>query len=162
MNKVHSSDWWWTPADTSSRGILKEVQQALEKETASKVGISGRIFHYARLVLVELVYLGIVVALFSVARSRFETIVLAALVMIYNSVAYTGSAIYRGLYSLMWRAERAYGEVGRALGLKVPVSPAIEAEKALRESRVAFIIHVASISIGGLIALWHLVAAMLP
>jgi hypothetical protein len=162
MNRAHSSDWWWTPADDSLQNILRELQRTIEGETISKVQTSGSMFHYARLALAELVYLGIVVALFSVARSRFEASVFAALVMIYNSVLYTGSVIYRGAHSIMWRTEKAYGEIGRALRLKIPVSPVKEAEKAIRESSVAFMIHVGSITIASLIALWHLVAAMLP
>jgi len=161
-NKAHSSDWWWTPADRSIQGILREVQRSLEKETKSKAQLWRRGMFYAWSVLAELIYLAIVVGVFSAATSKFETVVFSALVMVYNCVAYTASAIYRGVYSLMWRAERTYGEIGRALRLKVPASPAREAETALSESRVAFMIHAASITIGSLIALWHLVAAILP
>lgn len=160
-NKVHSSDWWWTPADASFQGILREVQRALEKETKSKSRPWRRVVFHSWSALSELIYLAIVVGLLSAATSKFETMVFSALVMIYNAVTSRVSGIGLGTVYLMYRSEEAYGEVGRALGLKVPVSPAKEAAKQVRKSTVAALIHNVSIGIGSLIALWHLVTAIL-
>jgi len=159
-NKAHSSDWWWTPANPSIQEILGKVQRALEKETKSKAHPWRRGMYYAWSVLTELVYLAIVVGIFSVASSRFETVVFSALVMIYNAVSSRISGIGMGAIYLMYRLEDAYGEIGRALGLKVSVSPAREAAKQITKHGVGALIHNASIGIGSLIALWHLIAAI--
>jgi len=161
-NKVHSSDWWWTPADASFQGILREVQRTLEKETESKVRHWRRGMSYAWSVLSELIYLAIVIGLLSAATSKFETMVFSVLIIIYNAVTSRMSVIGLGTVYLMYRIEEAYGEVGRALRLKVPVSPARQAAKQVTKSTVAALIHNVSIGIGSLIALWHLVAAILP
>ena len=160
-NKTHSSDWWWTPADPSIQEILREVQRALEKETKSKARSWRREMFYAWSVLSELIYLAIVVGIFSAATSKFETVVFSALVMIYNAVTSRISGIGLGAIYLMYRLEEAYGDIGRALGLKVPTAPAREAAKQTTRSGAAALIRNVSIGIGSLIALWHLVAAIL-
>jgi hypothetical protein len=160
-NKAHSSDWWWTPADPSIQEILREVQRALEKETKSKAQPWRRGMFYAWSVLSELFYLAIVVGVFSAATSKFETVVFSALVMIYNAVTSRISGIGLAAIYLMYRLEEAYGEIGRALGLKVPTAPAREAAKQTTKSGAVALIHNISVGIGSLIALWHLVAAIL-
>jgi hypothetical protein len=162
-NKVHPSDWWWTPApaDPPIQEILVEVQQALEKETKSKAQPWRRGVFYAWSVLSELVYLVLIIGVFSVAGSKFETIAFSVLVMIYNTVSTRISCIDLGIVYLMQRLEEAYGQVGRALGLKVSVSPAREAGKQIGRSGIAALIHNVSIGVGSLIALWHLVTAIL-
>jgi hypothetical protein len=161
-NKAHSSDWWWTPADPSIQEILREVERALEKETKSKAHPWGRGMFFAWCVLSEIIYLAIVVGVFSAATSKFETVVFSALVMIYNAVTSRISGIGLGAIYLMYRLEEVYGEIGRTLGLKVPVAPAREAAKQISKSGGAALIHNVSIGIGSLIALWHLIAAILP
>jgi hypothetical protein len=160
-NKAHSSDWWWTPANSSIQEILTEVQRALQNETKSKAQPWRRGMFYGWSVLSELFYLAIVVGVFSAATSKFETVVFSALIMIYNAVTSRISGVGLAAIYLMYRVEEAYGEVGRALGLKVPVSPAKEAAKQVSKSTVAALIHNISIGIGSLIALWHLVTAIL-
>jgi hypothetical protein len=81
--------------------------------------------------------------------------------MIYNTVSTRISCIDLGIVYLMQRLEEAYGQVGRALGLKVSVSPAREAGKQIGRSGIAALIHNVSIGVGSLIALWHLVTAIL-
>jgi len=160
-NKAHSSDWWWTPANPSIQEILREVQRALEKETKSKARPWRRAMFYAWSVLAELIYLAIVVGVFSAATSKFETVVFSSLVMIYNAVTSRIGGIGIGAIYLMYRIEEAYGEIGRTLGLRLPVAPAREAAKQLSRSGIAALIHNISIGIGSLIALWHLVGAIL-
>lgn len=160
-NRIHSSDWWWTPADPPFQDILRKVQRVLEKETKSKARPLRRAMFYVWSVLSELIYLALVVGVFSVATSRFETVVFSSLVMIYNAVSSRISGIGLGAIYLMQRLEEAYGEIGRALRLKVSVSPAREAAKQISKSGIAALIHNVSIGIGSLIALWHLVTAIL-
>ena len=150
------SDWWWTPADDSVRQVLAEVQRALDKETRSKFQSWRTGLSYVWSVLVELIYLILVVALFSAATSKFETLVFSVLVMIYNAVTSRLSGIGVGLSYLLYRGEETHGEIGRALKLKVPVAPSVEVAKQIRKSTVMAAIHQAAVGIGSLIALWHL------
>jgi hypothetical protein len=78
-------DWWWTPADPKVADFLKKVQRTLEKATERKSKTWRRWFSYAWKVFVEVAYLAVVVAIFYVAKTKFETVVLAVLVMIYNA-----------------------------------------------------------------------------
>ena len=118
-NKAHSSDWWWASSDPSIQELLRDVQRALEAETKSKTQPWRRGMSHAWSVLSELIYLAIVVGVFSAATSKFETVVFSALVMIYNAVTSRISGVGLGAIYLMCRIEDAYGEIGRALGLKV-------------------------------------------
>jgi hypothetical protein len=160
-NRIHASDWWWTPADPSFQDILRKIQRLLEKETASKARPWRQGISYAWYVLSELIYLAIVVGVFSVASSRFETVVFSALVMIYNAVSSRISGVGLATIYLMQRLEEAYSEIGRAVGLRVSVSPAREAAKQISKSGIAALIHNVSIGIGSLIALWHLLTVIL-
>lgn len=160
-NRIHSSDWWWTPADPLFDDVLKKVQRVLEKETASKSGAWHQGLSYTWSVLSELIYLAIIVGVFSVASSEFETVVFSALVMIYNSVSSRISSVGLATFYILQRLEEAYSEIGRAIGLRVSVYPAREAAKQISKSGVAVLIHNVSIGIGSLIALWHLVAAII-
>jgi len=93
MDRVGRKDWWWTPANGLVTGTLKEVQRTLEKMTAGNTRGWPRKLRLARKVLAELIYLAIVLGLFSVASSEFEIVVFAALVLIYNSVLFVGAGI---------------------------------------------------------------------
>lgn len=139
-NKAHSSDWWWTPSSPSIQESLREVRRALEKETKSKAHPWRRGMLYAWSVLSELIYLAIVVGIFSAATSKFETVVFSALVMIYNAVTSRIGGIIGAIY-LMYRVEDAYGEIGRTLGLRIPVAPAGEAAKQFGRSGIVALIH---------------------
>jgi hypothetical protein len=160
QNKAHPSDWWWTPADPSIQRILTEAQQSLEKETKSKAAPWRRGIFHAWSILSGLIYLAIVLGIFSAATSKFETMVFSSLVMIYNSVSISLSGVGLGGIYLLQRLEEAYGEIGRTLGLRVSVSPARKAAKQIARSSVGALIHTVSIGIGSLIALWHLVTAI--
>ena len=67
---------------------------------------------YAWCILTEMIYLAIVVAVFSAATSQFETVVFSALVMIYNVVSSRISGIGLVTMYLMYQTEEAYGEIG--------------------------------------------------
>ena len=77
-NKADSIDWWWIPANHSIQEILSEVQLALDKATNSKAQPWRRGMFYAWCILTEMIYLAIVVAVFSAATSQFETVVFSA------------------------------------------------------------------------------------
>jgi hypothetical protein len=161
QNKVQPSDWWWTPAEPSIQKILTETQQSLEKETKSHAPTwRGRMLH-AWSILSAVIYLAIVLGIFSAATSKFETMVLSSLVMIYNSVSVSLSGVGLGGIYLLQRLEETHGEIGRKLGLRVSVSPAKTAAKHIARSSVDAVIHSVSIGIGSFIALWHLVTAIL-
>ena len=93
MDRVGRKDWWWTPANGLVTGTLKEVQRTLEKMTAGNTRGWPRKLRLAWKVLAELIYLAIVLGVFSVASSEFEIVVFAALVLIYNSVLFVGAGI---------------------------------------------------------------------
>ena len=118
-------------------------------------------FRWIWWILVELIYLAIVLGLFSVASSKFETVTVAALVLIYNKVAEIFAATALSFTYLAHTAEVIYWEFGRTLRLKVPISRLTEAREALGDLPIPNLIHKISIGIGSLIALWHLVVAFL-
>ena len=105
--------------------------------------------------------MAIILGIFSVATSTFETVVFSALVMIYNAVSSRIGGVGLGAIYLMQRVEEAYSEIGRAVGLKVSVSPAKEFGKQVTKAGIAAVIHNIFLGIGSLIALWHLVGAIL-
>ena len=99
-------------------------------------------------VFVELVYLAIVFGLFSVATSKFETVVFAALVLIYNRVAGVGIAAAWSFAYLAHAAELIHWKFGRMLGLKVAIAPLTEAKKAVGDLSIPNFIRLISIGIG--------------
>lgn len=158
--RSHRSEWWWSPASFGVQEILQKVKRALEKETESKSKSWRKRLGYAWSGFEELVYLALVFGIFSVATSKFETIVLASLVLIYNSTTVAVRGVGLVSLTLMYRIEENFGQVGRALKLKMPVGPANEAARQLTKTATTALIHYASIGIGSLIAIWHLVAAV--
>src|SRR5437763_2056589 len=125
-NTAEPNDWWWTPAQPITQKLLKSVQRTLEKATERKSRAWQRWLRYSWKVFVELVYLALVIGVFSVASTKFEIIVLAILVMIYNTIKTVGGGVVVSFAYLGCELENAYGEIGRSLRLKVPVSPARE------------------------------------
>ncbi|HXX20885.1 MAG TPA: hypothetical protein VEJ46_15885 [Candidatus Acidoferrum sp.] len=158
---VQPEDWWWTPAEGLLLLLLEEVHESLEKATRVKVRPWRRSLFWVWCFLSELLYLAIVIGLFVAASSKFEVLAFAVLVMIYNAISSRVSGIGLGLAWLAYRVEEAYGEIGRTLKLKVPVFSVDEVQKQLERSKLTILIHNVSIGIGSLIALWHLVMAML-
>lgn len=155
------NDWWWTPAEPTAQKLLKSIQRTLEKATEKKSRAWRRWLRYAWKLFVELAYLAVVVGVFSVATTKFETIVMAVLVMIYNATKGVGAGVGVTLAYLASGLENAYGEIGRSLRLKVPVSPSREAEKRVSEVGVDILVHGISMGIGTLIAMWKIVATLL-
>jgi hypothetical protein len=82
--------------------------------------------------------------------------------MIYNAATQGIGVVGWGTLYLKHAIETAYGKIGRALKLKVPASRTTEAAKGLNRTSALATIHGVSMRIGSLIALWHLVTAMLP
>ncbi|MGA7640082.1 MAG: hypothetical protein WCB00_24330 [Candidatus Acidiferrales bacterium] len=154
-------NWWWTPPSDLVASTLRDVKRTLERSTEKKARNWFRKVRWMWWVLRELIYLGIVLSLFSVASSRFETVTVAALVLIYSQVAFVGSAIGMSVVYLAHTAEVIYWEFGRTLRLKVPISRLTEARKLVDDLSIPNLIHNISIGIGSLIALWHLVIALL-
>jgi hypothetical protein len=161
LQRVSRSEWWWSPPSDSVASTLREVQRALEKTEKKKTSDSLRKFRWIWWVLRELIYLAIVVSLFTAANSKFETVVVAALVLIYTSVASARTAILISFGYLAYTAELIYWEFGRKLRLKVPISRLTEAEKVVSDLSIPNLIHTISIGVGSLIALWHLVITLL-
>jgi hypothetical protein len=158
--RVRPDEWWWLPAQPVVEKVLREVQRNLEKATEKKRQRWFRILRYARHVLVELVYVTIVWGVFTAANSKFEEIVFAVLVMIYNSVGSVGSALGMGVVQLLYSNAAAHGEFMRSLNAKASVTEVNEAAKTVSVLTVEVLIHNVSIGIGTLIALWHLVTAI--
>jgi len=161
LPRIGENDWWWSPADDLIASTLRDVLRTLEKDTKKTTGDKLRKFRWIWWVLSELIYLAVVIGLFSVASSKFETVVIAALVLIYSKIALVGSGIAIFFVYLAHTAELIYWEFGRTLRLKVPVSRLTEAKKALGDLPVPSFIRNVSIGIGSLIAVWHLVVVLL-
>jgi hypothetical protein len=159
--RSHGSDWWWTPASFGVQEVLQKVKRTLEKETESKSKSWRKRLGYAWSGFEELVYLALVLGIFSVATSKFETIVFAGLILIYNTSRLAVGGVGLVSLTLMYRIEENLGQVGRALKLKMPVGPANEAARQLSKTTVTVLIHSISMGVGGLIAIWHLVASIL-
>ena len=155
------SNWWWSPANELVASTLRDVQRTLERSTEKKTRNWLRKFRWVWWVFVELVYLAIIFGLFSVASSRFESVVIAVLILIYNRVAGIGIGVLWSFAQLNRAAELIHWEFGRVLRLKVPVAPLTAAKKAIGDLSVPNFIHLISIGIGSLIALWHLVITLL-
>ena len=98
--------------------------------------------------------------LFTAANSKFEDIVFAVLVLIYNSAGSVGSALGMGIVQLLYSNAVAHGEIMRSLNTKASVTDVDEAAKTISNLTVKGVIHNVSIGIGTLIALWHLVTAI--
>ncbi len=158
--RSNGSEWWWTPAPFEFREILQKVKRTLEKETESKSKSWRKGFGYAWSALEEIIYLALVLGVFSVATSKFETVVLAILVLIYNASTLAVRGVGVVSLTLMYRIEENLGQVGRALKLKMPVGPADLAAQQLTKTATTSLIHSISIGIGSLIALWHLVTTI--
>lgn len=153
-------DWWWTPADPNVASFLEQIQRRIEKGTKTKSRIWKMWPKYIWAVLVELAYLAIVVGVLSVGTTRFETIVLAALVMIYNAVTATKVGVGLSFTFLASALQTAYGDIGRGLRLRLPVAPEREAQKRLNEASIGMFIHGISLGIGSLIAIWEIITTI--
>jgi hypothetical protein len=154
-------NWWWSPANDLVASTLRDVQRTLERSTEKKARNWFRKIRWVWWLFVELVYLAIVFSLFSAATSKFETIVFAVLVLIYNRVAGLGIAAVWSFAYLAHAAELIHWKFGRMLRLKVPIAPLAAAEKAVGDLSIPNFIHLIAIGIGSLIALWHLIVALL-
>lgn len=154
-------NWWWSPASDLVASTLREVQRTLDKSSKKKPQNWTHWFRWPWRIFVELVYVVIVLGLFSVATSKFEVVVIAALVLIYNRVAGVGVGTVWSFAYLAHAAELSHWQFGRALRLQVPIAPLTDAKKAVDELLPQNILHVIAIGIGSLIALWHLAFALL-
>jgi hypothetical protein len=161
VGENQGTDWWWTPANFEFQGLLQKVQSALEKETQSEHKPWRKGLFYVWSVLGEIVYLSVILGAFSAASSKFESIVFAALVLIYNSTTVAVRGVGLASLTLLYRVEENLGQIGRALKLRMPVGPANEVARQVTKTATIAIIHNISIGIGSLIALWHLVTAIL-
>jgi hypothetical protein len=159
--QADAKDWWWTPASGMTEQFLKRVQRTLERGTEKKKSPWRHRLRYAWKILVELAYLAIVVGIFSIATSKFETVVFAILVLIYNSTTSVAMGVGLGFAYGALSLQVAYGEIGRRLRLRVPVAPAREAEKQVKGLFASALIHNISVGVGSLIALWQIVSAIL-
>jgi hypothetical protein len=96
-----------------------------------------------------------------VTDSKFETLAAAARVLIYNELVVVKGAVVMTFAYLAHTAEVIYWEFRRALRLTVPISRLTEAEAVLGDLTAPSLIRNISIGSGSLIALWHLVTALL-
>jgi hypothetical protein len=158
-NTAGEFDWWWNEASGRSEAVLRDVLRALDKASPEK-GAWFRYVSYAWKVVRELVYLAIVLGVFSVANSRFETVVIGMLILIYNAII--GARTVEGFSFIHLNAavRQMYGEIGRSLRLKVSVSPEKKAKQQETELAIDFFIQGISILLGSLIALWKIVNAV--
>jgi hypothetical protein len=162
LQTIGRYDWWWTPPSVAVTGTLRDVRRALNAATKKKKTVKDRFrkFRWVWWVLRELIYLAIVIGLFSVSTSKFEAVVMAALVLIYSRVAMLGVGLGAIVTYLGHTVEVIYWEFGRRLRLKVPISRLTEAKEPLGDLSVQTLTHSISIGIGTLIALWHIAAAL--
>jgi hypothetical protein len=116
---------------------------------------------YVGLVLAELFYLGIVIGIFASAESKFQTICFSILVTIYNAIASVGSVLVNIAFRLGQQMNTIHGDLGRSLKFKIPITDQYEFKKTLDKLDKKAAIHLVVLSIGGVIALWHLVAAII-
>jgi hypothetical protein len=159
--RIHPSVWWWAPVPWRLRDLLEKVQKTVEKFTEPKPWRGRRWLRYGWKVLVEIFYLGIVIGIFAAATSKFEKLVFAILIMIYSQLSGIGLLVRTGTMMLGYQHEEAYGEIGRALRLGVPISRTSAAAKELSKTTVETFIHLVSISIGSIIALGYIVVLIL-
>ena len=156
--RVRPNEWWWLPTQPVVEKVLREVQRNLERATENKRKRWLRILSFVWHVLIELMYLAIVWG--AVYCRKFEDIVFAVLVLIYNSAGSVGSALGMGKVQLLYSNAVAHGEIMRSLNTKASVTDVDEAAKTISNLTVKGVIHNVSIGIGTLIALWHLVTAI--
>lgn len=153
-------DWWWTAPSPTAERLLQNVHRVLERATPRK-GVWRRRLGYAWVVVEEFIYLGIVVGVFSVAATKFETATFAVLVLIYNRTREMGSGgatIYQSLWAGL---SQIYGAIGRRLKLKISVRSEIDALRDQKQLAIKVAIYLISTSLGTLIALWHLLGTIL-
>jgi hypothetical protein len=113
-------------------------------------------------VIVNLVVIAVVLAMFSVAESPFETIVVSGLVLIHQSVAWSTTMLTRNSIEQVIHIARLLLRVLRRLD----DSEADEGEKGLKEAvegyealNVAFYINGTGTAIVWVIAIWQLLVA---
>jgi hypothetical protein len=154
-------NWWWSPASDLVARTLRDVKRTLDKTSKKKTQHWHHKLRWPWRIFVELVYVAVVLGLFSVATSKFETIVVAALVLIYNRVAGVGLGTVWSFAYLAYATEMVHWQFGRALRLQVPIAPLTDAKKSVEGWLPQNILHLIAIGIGSLIALWHLAVVLL-
>jgi hypothetical protein len=161
LSKVCRDDWWWIPASDPVACTLRDVQRMLRTNT--KRGIVKRMssFGWIWWLLVDLAYLAVVLLMFTVANSKFEMVVIAALVLIYSRISLAGVAFATAALLVGQAFEAVRWEFGSVLKLKIPISGLTKAQESLRKAGLRAVIHASSIGIGSLLALWHLGVALL-
>jgi hypothetical protein len=122
-------DWWWTQPSPSVERLLREVHRVLEKGTAKKKWLWLSVLRYTWKIFLEVVYVVVVLAVFSIATTKFETVVIAILVLIYNRAKGIGTGIGISFSYLAAVMERMYGDIGRSMKLKIPILPEKEPTK---------------------------------
>jgi hypothetical protein len=154
-------DWWWTPAKSLTRAVLLDVDEVLKKAVKDKKHwIEGIIYPWCG--FLNLVYLWVVLSCFSISTTKFETVVMGMLVLTYNTVRSARGWIFVNQSAhdkMLWRI---YGDVGRALRLKITVEPERDADKAMQQKSMVSLIDTIGLFIGTLIALWKIGSAALP
>jgi hypothetical protein len=161
LEKIGDNDWWWKSPSGTEAETLRKINRAVEKFLGEQEGPKFGKLRWAWWVFVEVVYLAIVVALFAETSSKFETAVIAALVLIYNQIAGVGIGFGMIITNLIQAAELIRWEFGQTLNLKLPFAPVTEAREAIRKTTGRNFLRMFSLGIGSLIALWHLVIALL-
>ncbi len=153
-------DWWWSAPTPAVEDFLRDVQRLLDRAAPNKKERWKLWLRYSWQVITELIYLGLVVSALSVARTKFETVALAILVLTYNAATSTRSGVGFTLAYVMAALQQAYGEIGRSMRLRIPIGPEREAEKTVTKAGITLFIHGASIGLGSLFAIWEIVDAV--
>jgi hypothetical protein len=158
-NTVGKYDWWWKPAIPASQQLLREVQRLLEKAAPKKIAWP-KWLGYGWKVVLQLVYLGLVLSVISIASTKFETIALSVLVLTYNAAKSVHIGIGFSLAYQMAALQTAYGEIGRALNLKISTLPEKETKDGMQRSLIYSFIQGIPLSLGSLWAIWKIVDAV--
>ena len=158
VNKAGDYDWWWQGADGRSEAVLRDVLKILEKarpDTSARY----RWIAYIWRIFMQLVYLVIVLCVFSAADTKFETIVIAMLVLTYNAIVGTREGVGLTFFEMNAALREMYGEMGRSLRLKIPVSAERKAKARIDQSGGDLLIKGLPLMVGSLIAIWKIINA---
>jgi hypothetical protein len=157
---AHPDDWQWTGVSPAHQSLLRDVHAVLQKESTSKSQRWKRILFYVWHGLGQLCYLAIVLGLFYIASSKFETVIYSVLVLIYNAATLSHRTTILGTVAVLGQTEAAHVDLARALRFRVPLSDLKEAVEETKKSIALNKIHALGLGLGSLIALAHLVVTI--